>query len=48
LQAYVDAGRLPGLLAVVARHGKLAYVGTVGSLDVEHGRALRPDAVFRI
>ncbi len=48
LQAYVDAGKLPGLLAVVARHGKLAYVGTVGSLDVEHGRALRPDAVFRI
>ena len=48
LQAYVDAGRLPGLLAVVARHGKLAYVGTVGSLDVEHGRALRPDAVFRM
>src|SRR5213080_3023430 len=26
LQSYVDSGRLPGLLAVVARHGKLAYV----------------------
>src|SRR5216110_1809735 len=48
LQAYVDSGKLPGLLAVVARHGKLAYVGTVGSMDVEHRRAMRSDAVFRI
>jgi len=29
LQVYVDSGRLPGLLAVVARHGKLAYVASV-------------------
>ena len=48
LQVYVDSGRLPGLLAVVARHGKLAYVASVGSMDVEHRRAMRPDAVFRI
>jgi CubicO group peptidase (beta-lactamase class C family) len=48
LKAYVDSGRLPGLLAVVARHGKLAHVASVGSMDVEHQRALSPDAVFRI
>ncbi|HVH66916.1 MAG TPA: serine hydrolase domain-containing protein [Gemmatimonadales bacterium] len=48
LQAYVDSGRLPGLLAVVARHGKLAYLKSVGAMDVEHGRAMSPDAVFRI
>src|SRR5213083_3657534 len=48
LQAYVDSGKLPGLLAVVARHGKLAYVGTVGSMDVEHRHPMEPDAVFRL
>lgn len=48
LQAYVDSGRLPGLLAVVARHGKLAYVASVGSQDTASGRAPAPDAVFRI
>lgn len=48
LQAYVDSGRLPGLLAVVARHGKVAYLASVGSLDREHGRPVDLDAVFRI
>jgi CubicO group peptidase (beta-lactamase class C family) len=45
LQAYVDSTKLPGALAVVARHGKVAYVAAVGSSD---GKALSPDAVFRI
>src|SRR5881296_3374102 len=48
LQAYVDSGKLPGLLAVVARHGKLAYVASVGSMDMEHRHPMEPDAVFRI
>jgi len=48
LQSYVDSGRLPGLLAVVARHGKLAYVTAVGPMDAAQHRAMSPDAVFRI
>ena len=48
LQAYVDSGKLPGLLAVVARHGKLAYVASVGSMDMEHRHPMEPDAVFRL
>lgn len=45
LQAYVDSTRLPGVIAIVARRGKVAYVGTAGSAD---GKPLSPDAVFRI
>src|SRR5438105_14958316 len=48
LQSHVDAGKFPGFLAVVARHGKLAYLASVGWIDVEHRRAMTPDAVFRI
>ncbi|OLC77222.1 MAG: hypothetical protein AUH78_04980 [Gemmatimonadetes bacterium 13_1_40CM_4_69_8] len=48
LQAYVDSGKLPGLLAVIARHGKLAYVASVGSMDMEHRHPMKPDAVFRL
>ena len=48
LQAYVDSGKLPGLLAVVARHGKLAYVASVGSMDMEHRHPMEPDDVFRL
>ena len=45
LQAYVDSTKLPGVLAVVARHGKVAYVAAVGAVD---GKPLSPDAVFRV
>jgi len=48
LQSAVDSGQFPGLLALVARHGKLAYVASVGWMDVEHRRPMSPDAVFRI
>jgi CubicO group peptidase (beta-lactamase class C family) len=48
LQVYVDSGRLPGVLAVIARHGKVAYVASVGSLDPEHRRVMDLGAVFRI
>jgi CubicO group peptidase (beta-lactamase class C family) len=45
LQPYVESGKLPGMLAVVARHGKVAYVGSVGTAAMP---APRSDAVFRI
>src|SRR2546430_8486388 len=48
LQSYVDSGQFPGFLAVIARHGKLAYLSAGGWMDVEHRRAMIPDAVFRI
>src|SRR5207247_9707273 len=48
LQSYVDSGRLPRLLAVVARHRKLAYVTAVGPLDEAQHRAMSPDAVVCI
>src|SRR5438874_6972645 len=43
LQSYVDSGKFPGFLALVARHGKLAYVASVGWMDVEHQRAMSSD-----
>jgi len=47
LQSYVDAGKLPGLLAVVARHGKVAYVASAGTGDSARPAPSR-DAVFRL
>jgi CubicO group peptidase (beta-lactamase class C family) len=48
LQAYVDSGRLAGIVAVVARHGKIAYLDSVGFMDIELRQPMRTDAVFRI
>lgn len=48
LQAWVDSGKVAGAIAVVARHGKIAFVSSAGSLDPEHGRPVSQEAVFRI
>ena len=48
LAAYVDDGRLPGWLVLVARHGQIAHLATYGQRDVEAGLPLEHDTVFRI
>jgi CubicO group peptidase (beta-lactamase class C family) len=45
---YVDDGRLPGAVVLVARRGKVAYVGAFGQRDREARAPLRDDAIFRI
>jgi CubicO group peptidase (beta-lactamase class C family) len=45
---YVDSGSLPGLLTMVYRHGKLAHTGMSGHMDLERGKPMREDAIFRI
>ncbi|GAB3570145.1 serine hydrolase domain-containing protein [Amycolatopsis endophytica] len=45
---YVDEGLLPGWLAVVARRGKVAYVGKHGHRDVEAGLEVEVDTRWRI
>jgi CubicO group peptidase (beta-lactamase class C family) len=45
---YVDDGRLPGWLTVVARHGKVVHVGAYGMRDVEAGLPIEADTIFRI
>ncbi len=48
LQAEVDKKRLPGAVAVVARHGQLALFDSVGLLNPATGEAMHRDARFRI
>ena len=45
---YVDSGRLPGLLTMVYRQGKLAHIGMSGHMDLERDKPMREDAIFRI
>lgn len=48
LQREVDSQRLPGAVAVVARHGKTALLQSVGQLNPATGEAMHNDARFRI
>jgi len=48
IHAYVDAGRAPGVVTVIARHGKVVHVDAYGKADLESGRPSRTDDVFRM
>ena len=48
MQGYVDDGRLPGFLTVVARRGKIVHFETIGMRDVENSKPVEPDTIFRI
>lgn len=48
MQSYVDKGNLPGFLTVVARKGKIVHFETIGMRDVENGKPVEADTIFRI
>ena len=48
LQQHIDDGDIPGVVAAVARDGKLVYFEALGQYDLENGRDMRPDTLFRI
>jgi CubicO group peptidase (beta-lactamase class C family) len=48
MQQYVDSGKVAGVVALVARHGRIAYHRAFGMADRESGRRMTPDALFRI
>jgi len=48
IQAYVDAGKLPGAISMVQRRGKVVHFQTYGLRDVEAGPPVEPETIFRI
>ena len=45
---FVDDGRLPGWQLAVARDGEIAHVSKYGHMDVESGRPIQDDTIYRI
>jgi len=48
IHAYVDAGRTPGVVTLIARHGKVVHVDAYGKADLATGRPTRADDIFRM
>jgi len=48
LQALVDSQTIPGAVALVARHGKVALTEAVGWRDVENRKPMQNDSIFQI
>ena len=48
LRQHIDDGDIPGVVAAVARNGQLVYFESLGEYDIENGRAMAADTLFRI
>ena len=48
LNDYIKNGKLPGAVALVVRHGKVAYFKSFGLKDIEEKKQMTNDAIFRI
>ncbi len=48
MQAYIDDGRVAGIMTMVARRGQVVHWEAVGHRDIGAGDPLEPDDIFRI
>lgn len=48
MQKYIDDGLVPGVITMIARKGKIVHFETQGYMDVDSGKAMQADAIFRI
>jgi CubicO group peptidase (beta-lactamase class C family) len=48
MQGYVDEGKVAGLVAYVARKGRVAYLEAFGKADLEAETPMKRDSIFRI
>ncbi len=48
MQQYVDQGRIAGVVTYVARNGRVAHLEAFGKADVEAGRPMKTDTIFRV
>ncbi|MEO6672946.1 MAG: serine hydrolase domain-containing protein [Ginsengibacter sp.] len=45
---YISKGKMPGLVALISRHGKIPYYKSFGKMDIEANKPMQPNAMFRI
>jgi CubicO group peptidase (beta-lactamase class C family) len=48
MQEYADQGRVAGVVTYVARNGRVAHLEAAGMADIEAGREMSTNSVFRI
>jgi CubicO group peptidase (beta-lactamase class C family) len=45
---YVEKGKMPGMVTLVLRHGKVGYYEAFGNMDIKSNKKMTKDAIFRI
>lgn len=48
MDMHVAQQKIAGGVTLLARYGKIAHLGTYGMMDVEAGKPMTPDTIFRI
>ncbi|MDE0010749.1 MAG: serine hydrolase [Candidatus Poribacteria bacterium] len=48
METHVAQQKIAGSITLLARHGKIAHLGVYGMMDVEVGKPMKPDTIFRI
>jgi len=48
LSRYIEPGKLAGCQTLVARRGQVAHLSSLGSMDVERGKDVADDTIWRI
>ncbi|RKU17811.1 serine hydrolase [Candidatus Poribacteria bacterium] len=48
MEMHIAQQKIAGGVTLLARHGKIAHLGTYGMMDVEAGKPMTPDTIFRI
>lgn len=48
LKQHIEDGEIAGVVAAVARDGKLVYFEALGQLDIEQNRSMQDDSLFRL
>jgi len=48
MQRYVDEGKVAGMVAMAARYGQAMYAKCFGMMDIEAGKPMQFDTLFRI
>lgn len=48
IQKAIDEEQIAGVVALIARHGKVAYLKSFGKADIEENKPMKNDAIFRI
>lgn len=48
MKDYIADGKIPGVVTLVARHGKVAYFKAFGKMDIEANKEMSKEAIFRL
>jgi len=48
MQSYIDERKIAGISTLVIRHGEVIHSECYGMLDIEAGKPIQPDSIFRI